>query len=113
MSALHLTGTLTDDARLCVVGANGSAWLLLSIGQGQPPRPTQALARWHIGTGLAAQYLASTAARRYRRGCRVCVYAQSYEVMLSPTPHIVLMGIDHVFSLDLPAPRHEARDTTF
>lgn len=104
MSTLHLTGTLTADARL-TTGTDGSAWLLLDIGQSA--LLTQAQARWHMGKGFAAQYAAGNAARRYRRGCGVCVHADAYDIALSPEPHLVLLGIRHVFALDVPAARQE------
>lgn len=104
MSAVQLTGTLTADAKM-TTGADGSAWLALDIGQAA--LDTQAQARWCFGKGHAAQYAAARAAKRYRRGARVCVHARAFDTALTPEPHMVLLGIDQVFSLDIPAAHHE------
>lgn len=107
MSTLHLTGTLTADAKMST-GTDGSAWLLLDIGQSA--LMVQAQARWHLGQGYAAQYAAGNAARRYRRGAVVCVHADAYDIIYSPAPHLVLLGVRHVFALDVPAAHQQTAD---
>lgn len=105
MNAIRVTGTITVQA-YATTGTDGSAWLTVVLAQ-----PDAAAARCHarqcFGTGHAAQFAASHAARGLSRGTVVTVHANSFDLRLHPQPHLLLWGVDLIYQH--PSARQQAR----
>lgn len=76
MSTLRLTAPLEHDAR-AFTATDGGAWMELQL---RPGPSARAIAMVRMGSGSAAQHVAAAAARRYRRGEVVTVYAAGWTV---------------------------------
>lgn len=103
MTALRITGILARQAR-SATGIDGSAWLDVELAQAEL-HAARLVARRCYGTGPAAQLAASNAARHLRSGTTVTVHAQTLDVRLHPTPHVVLWGVDLIEQHATSAPR--------
>lgn len=87
-SSIRLTGRLARDARP-FTSTDGGAWMELLVDL--DPGRAEALVR--MGAGAAAQAVCATAARRYRKGETVTVWASGFS---AGHPEIVLVGIERV-----------------
>ena len=105
MTTLRLTAPLLDHAR-AFTASDGGAWMELRL---QMESGT-ATAMVRMGKGPAAQHVTAAAARRYRRGEVVTVYATGWTVDYS-TGDLLLAGINHVelppVGIDRLTPEHE------
>lgn len=106
MAAIRLTGSLLANARTAT-GADGSAWLVVHIGQGGSSLAAEA--RHRMGSGAAAQYAAANAAHHLHAGSRVTVHARGWDVLRGAVPHLMLIGVEMIERHDL-HPRHEATE---
>ena len=94
MTAIRITGTLLRPAH-SATATDGSAWLDVELAQATPHTAPCVAKRWY-GNGPAAQLAASNAAHHLKRGAQVTVHAQTFDIRLSPHPHLVLWGVDHI-----------------
>ena len=101
MSTLRITGTVSAQAQPAT-GTDGSAWLSVELAQ-QDPHAAPCRAQQCFGTGHAAQFAATNAARRLRKGATITVHAATFDLRFSPKPHLVLWGVDLIEQLALPA----------
>jgi hypothetical protein len=88
---IRWTGQLLRHARTST-GVDGSAWLTVELAQPNGPLPAEA--RKCFGKGNAASYVAAHAAMDLRKGETVTIHAGFADIVLSPTPHFLLLDVD-------------------
>jgi hypothetical protein len=98
MSAIRVTGTLLRHAHTAT-GTDGSAWVVVDLSQGAHSAVCHA--RHLCGQGTAAQFAAANAVHHLKRGAQVTVHASGYDVRNTPTPHLLLLGVDLIEQLSL------------
>ncbi len=103
MSAIRITGVLGRRAE-AHISPDGTAWLSIEIHQ--TGGHIAVSARRCMGKGPAAQIAARSAANHLRTGVRVTVHAARFDIAHSPSPHLVLLDVDHI-EHQAAAPRHE------
>jgi hypothetical protein len=93
---IRVTGTLLRNAHTAT-GTDGSAWVVVDLSQGD--RSAVCHARRPYGPGHAAQFAAANAVHHLKRGAQVTVHAAGYDIRHSPTPHLLLLGVDVIEQL--------------
>lgn len=103
MSAIQCTGVLGRDAEARFRG-DGTACLCIEL---HLEGHHLAIAAHQVFDSQACSAIVVKAmARRMRAGTRVTVRADSYDIPLRPTPHLVLRGVQGIETLALPMPQH-------
>lgn len=90
---IRVTGTLGRDAE-ARAGTGDDWWLFLEIHQGASGLAVAAAK--HIGSGASAAIASKSMAHHLRRGTPVTVRAARYDIRLTPTPHLVLVNVQHI-----------------
>lgn len=93
MSNFKVTGTLGRHAQ-ARFSPDGTAWLVLEIHQG--PNTLAVAARQRFDRTAASAIAVRNLAYHLRAGSRVTVHAERYEIVLRPTPHLLVEDAKHI-----------------
>lgn len=104
---IRVTGVLGRHAE-ARHGSGDTWWVFVEIHQGNHSLAVAAAQR--IGSDVAADLASKSLARRLRQGDLVTVRAQGYDIVLQPSPHLVLREVEHIDAAAPTLSRCEPRD---
>lgn len=100
---IRITGTLARNAE-SRSGANHTWWVCMEIHQAPDALPVAATKC--IGSGASADLASKAMCQHLRRGAEVTVRAARYDIALRPSPHLVLVNVQHI-DYRVPVPYQE------